>query len=79
MKKATLLTIHPEHPISPDVIEHLTMVCEMVKNDQVSAVAIATLNRDGSISTVWSKSPNVPALVGGVERLKHRILTSMDE
>jgi hypothetical protein len=79
VSKAKLLTIHPEPAVSPDVIEHLTTICDMVKDDQVSAVAIATLNRDGSVSTVWSRCQNMPALVGGIERLKHRILTSMDE
>lgn len=76
---AKLLTINTEPAVSPDVIEHLTAICAMVQKDEVSAVAIATLNRDGSVSTVWSRCPNMPAMIGGIERLKHRILLSMDD
>lgn len=73
---AHLLTVKPEPPISPDVIEHLTMVCEWVQKDEVSSVAIAVVHRDGATSTVWSAPPNKATLIGAVARLQHRLVTS---
>jgi hypothetical protein len=73
-----LLAIDPEPPISPDVIGHLKMVCDWVQNDEVSAVGIAVVHRDGATSTCWSKPPNKAALIGAVARLQHRLLASDD-
>jgi hypothetical protein len=76
---AKLLAIEPEPPVSSDVIEHLTMVCDWVRDDKVSSVAIAVVHRDGSMGTVWSHPPSYPALIGAVERLKYRLMKAIDE
>jgi hypothetical protein len=75
-RNAKLLALHPEPPISSDVIEHLTMVCDWVQDDKVSAVAIAVVHRDGATSTVWSVPPNKATLIGAVARLQHRLVAS---
>jgi hypothetical protein len=73
---AKLLTISPEPAVPADVIEHLTTVCGWVEKDDVSAVGIAVVHRDGSTSTVWSTPPNKATLIGAVARLQHRLVTS---
>jgi hypothetical protein len=77
--KTRLLAIDPEPPVSPDVIEHLTQICDWVKDDKVSSIAIAIVHRDGSVSTLWSTPPAIVTLLGAVERLKHRLASVMDQ
>jgi hypothetical protein len=77
--KAKLLAIEPESAVSPDVIERLTEICDWVRDDKVSSVAIAVVHRDGSTSTCWSTPPHYAALIGAVERLKYRLVRALDE
>jgi len=79
MSRPFLHALDPEPAVSPDVIEHLTMLCDWVRDDEVSSVAIAIVTRDGSMRTVWSKPPSYPALIGAVERLKYRLMQAIDE
>ena len=74
-----LHAINPEPPVSPDVIERLTEVCDWVRDDQVSSIAIAVVHRDGGVSTVWSRPPAIVTLLGAVERLKFRLAQAMDQ
>jgi hypothetical protein len=76
---AELKVLNAEPAVHPDVIAMLTEVCAWVERDEVSSVAIAVVRRDGAASTCWSKPHSLPALIGAVERLKHRLLTSVDE
>jgi hypothetical protein len=69
-----LLTIMPEPPVNPDVIARLTEICGAVERDEISAVGVAVVYRDGSTGNCWSTSPSVGLLIAAVTRLQHRLL-----
>jgi hypothetical protein len=69
-----LLTITPEPAINPDVIARLTEICGAVERDEISAVGVAVVYRDGSTGNCWSTSPSVGLLIAAVTRLQHRLL-----
>ncbi len=79
MRKAKLLAITPEPPINPDVIARLTEICEAIQKDEISAVGVAVVYRDGSTGNSYSTAPNVGMLIAAVTRLQHRLLRVGDE
>jgi hypothetical protein len=76
---AKLLTVHPEPPISPDVIERLTEICGAIQRDEISAVGVAVVYRDGSTGTAYSTTPSIGLLIAAVTRLQHRLLRIGEE
>lgn len=71
---AKIIALDPEPPVHPDVVALLTDICGAVERDDVSALGVAIVHRDGATGTCWSTAPNLATLIGAVERLKHRLL-----
>ena len=78
-KRARVREVKPEPPISPQVIERLTEVCEAIQQDRISCVAVAVVYRDGTTGSSWSPAPNISTLLGAIERMKHRLILSGEE
>jgi hypothetical protein len=76
---AELREVRPEPPIHPDVIARLTEVCGAIERDEISAVGVAVVYRDGSTGNSYSSPPNYALLLAAVTRLQHRLLKVGDE
>jgi hypothetical protein len=55
------------------VIERLEEVLAEAREGKVVGVAIATINLDGSIGSMWSDTDQFPSLLGSVARLEYRL------
>lgn len=73
------LTVIPSFEQDADVIERLEEVLERARAGDVSMVAIATVERDGSSQWCFSYLSNTSTMLGAVERMKHRIIRKTDE
>lgn len=71
------------HAITPPVPETALTLAErlvdMIKAGEVSSLAIATVNRDGTVTADWSECFNAPALAGAISRLAHRFNLQLDD
>jgi hypothetical protein len=77
MTKLHAITAEP--PVSLDIFERLTELCEAAKKQEISSVGIAIVYRDGSTGTCWSKAARVGLLIAAATRLQHRLLKLGDE
>lgn len=75
---ADLLSIDPE-PQGRSVQSTLKDILSDARDGKISAVAIAIVHRDGSVSQAWSELHSVPAMLGAVARLTHHLNHEMDE
>lgn len=55
------------------VVETLEGMLERARAGDITGLAAATVNYDGSISSTWSETDNFPALLGSVARLEYRL------
>lgn len=78
MTKAKVHVIDAE-PVGEGIVETLEDWLERAKAGEVSSVAIAIVNRDGSASTEWSDAPSQVLLIGAVSRLQWRLNQELDE
>lgn len=78
MTKPGLVEIHPE-PVGEGVVEFLEDLLENARKGELSAIAVATLSREGCIGSGWSRIHNYPSMLGSVTRLSHKINQAMDE
>lgn len=73
------LTIIESEPQGRSVQSTLKDVLNDAKAGKISAVAVAIVHRDGSVSQAWSELHSVPAMLGAVARLTHFLNHEMDE
>lgn len=74
------LKVIESEPIGEDVIAKLEEVLERARKGELSSVAVAVVYRDGCSGQSWSQCPSLPALIGSVAKLKHKLLDwSCDE
>jgi hypothetical protein len=65
--------------VNANIIERLEWAKSFVSTGELFAgVGIVITHRDGSTTTTFSKTENQAVMIGGLERLKHRLLTSDD-
>lgn len=62
----------------PSVIETIDSVSTMVRDGNIDAIAISAVWHDGSVTTAYANGRERFALVGGVERLKARLLRDLE-
>lgn len=74
---ADLKVIEAE-PLGKGVAERLGHVMGLAVKGEVSSVAIAWVNRDGSPGWHWSTAPNTSTLVGAIERMKFDMIVQKD-
>ncbi len=75
---AELRAIHPE-PAGELVIEALEHMLERARAGELSAVAIACVNRDGSVGSSWSVCPSTATMIGALRMLEMRLLAKVIE
>jgi hypothetical protein len=76
---AELEIIHAEPTGDPEIIKRLDDVRAQVDKGEISSLAIVTVYRDGSVGSSWSKAPSFPLLMGGAQRLVHKLNVMLDE
>lgn len=59
--------------INGDVIARLEGILADAREGKIVAVAIAGVERDGTIISSWAESDHFGALLGAISRLQHRI------
>lgn len=64
-------------PTSESAVAYLAHTLERAKAGELSAVAIAWVNPDGSTGSGWSDQPNLGTMVGSVEALKAKLVREM--
>lgn len=73
MSGTKLVEIAPEPP-GEGVVEYLEVLLERARAGEISAIAAATVYRDGSTGSGYSVLPNTSTMLGAIERLKYKIL-----
>lgn len=59
--------------IHGDVIELLEEQLECARKGEIEGLALATINKDGSFLTAWTKRNNSAGLLGAVAKLQVRL------
>ena len=62
---------------NPDLIEQLEELLERARAGSITAMGMAFVNVDGSISTRWSGGDQSIPMIAAVSMLKHEFLTAM--
>lgn len=66
--------IRPEQVISEKSIRCLQELMEAIEAGEVTGLAFVVQRRGGSINTLYECRTSYPAMIGGVEWLKKRIM-----
>jgi hypothetical protein len=74
---AELRTIDAE-PVADDVVDTLERALVKARAGELSAVAIAVVYRDGASGSSWSHMHSIPAMIGSVSRLQHKLNMDAD-
>jgi hypothetical protein len=74
---SNLIAIECE-PVGDNVLMILESMLEEARAGELSAVAIATVCRDGSTGSAWSFLHNNATMLGSINRLAHEINKKMD-
>lgn len=72
------LTVIDAEPLGVDVIATLERALERAKAGEFSSIAVAYVYRDGSVGCIWSTMPSVPAMLGSVSLLAHKLNLDAD-
>lgn len=72
------LKVIDAEPLGAGVKERLEHVMELASKGEISSLAIAWVNRDGSPGWRWSHAPNTSTLIGAIERLKIDMIVQKD-
>lgn len=75
---ADLVAIDAEPP-GRSVQSTLRKLLREAKAGNISAIAVAIVHRDGSVSQDWSELHSVPVMLGCVSRLEHHLNLELDE
>lgn len=60
------------------VVETIGTISTMVADGKIDSIAIAAVWHDGCVTTAYANGREMFALVGGVERLKSRLLRDLE-
>ena len=74
-----VVSLVPDQPVTQEVVEFLEGALEKAKAGEYSAVALATVGRDGSMGNGWSTMHSFALMTGSCARLLHRIHLAADE
>lgn len=72
------LKVLSAEPVGEDVIEKLEEVLAAARENRISSVAIATVERDGTANRCWSTAPSLSLLIGSVARLEAALIRRAD-
>jgi len=62
---------------NPDLVEQLEELLARVQAGSITAMGMAFVNSDGSVSTRWSGGDQVIPMVAAISMLHHEFLTGM--
>ena len=62
--------------VKADVVERLRQLLAQAEAGEIQGIAYSAYCADGMTITGCSKSSNQSAIIGGLERIKHRMLAS---
>lgn len=79
MAKVPELSIINPEPVGESLLAMLDYVREEVLRGELSAIAIAKVNRAGEVSGQFSKIPSRPLMLGAIAFLQHDILHAESE
>lgn len=65
-------------PVGESVVKLLENIMLRAQKGELSSVAIAVVERDGTADWDWSQAPNTSTLIGSVERMKADLIRSAD-
>lgn len=71
---AELRVLDSDPPVAASVIEHLEMLLDRARNDELSAVAIAIVYRDGTTDQHHSEQHNLATMAGSVAALHTKLI-----
>lgn len=71
------LTVITSFEPNSDILDLIKEVVE--RSDEISMIAIATVNRDGESHWCFSNLQNTSTMLGAIERMKHRIIQKTDD
>lgn len=60
--------------VKADVVERLRELLAMAESGELQGIAYAAIGSDGMVITGCSKNVNQMAIVGGLERIKYRLV-----
>lgn len=72
------LKVLDAEPVGADVIEKLEEALALARENRLSAVALATVDRAGMAGNSWSKTPSLSTLIGSVARLQAALIRKAD-
>ena len=75
----TNLVALPSEPLGEDIVERLEEVLTRARAGEISSIAIAIVTRAGCVNQCWSNAPSLPALMGSVALLQHKLAEGMVE
>lgn len=73
-KRKPKLSVIPSFDAGESIVDKLEQVMERAKAGELSMVAIATVERDGSTGRTWSQCHNTATLLGSIELMKVDII-----
>lgn len=77
---AEIVKLVPERErIKADVIDNLEKALEMARKGEITAVAIAMVDKEGRGNYRWSEGDQATTMVGAVQRMQHRLNLAVDE
>lgn len=72
--KKQKLDVISSMPVGDCIIDKLNQVIDRARSGELSMVAIATVERDGSPGRVWSFAHNTATILGAIELMKAEII-----
>lgn len=66
-------------PPGQAVVKVLQDALARARKGELSSVAVALVERDGTSQWDWSMAPNISTLIGAVERMKADLIRSTDD
>lgn len=66
-------------PAADNIVATLEAVLERAHKGELSAVAIALVNREGETGQEWSRLPSIGTMIGSVSILHHRLIKGLIE
>lgn len=64
--------------VQTDVVARLSELLEMAKSGEIQGIAYSCALIDGCTATGFTKNNAQSAIIGGLERVKHRMLAGED-
>lgn len=75
--KAKIKVVKPKQTVSHAVVSNLRETIKGIRSGEITGVAVVAIFRDRECRNCYSAYSKIE-MVGGVERLKHRIMKDID-